>query len=81
MIEDYYLLLIVLGLNYCFAFMMTIELSSFDLMEKSKKVLWVLLIWIVPVVGPLIMHRYLKIGWAKGRISGGNDIQPPSDGI
>jgi len=81
MIEDYFYLLIILGLNYCFAFMLTIELGSFELLERSTKVLWLIFIWLIPILGPLIMHRYLKIGWAKGRNSGGNDIQPPSDGI
>jgi len=59
--------------NYVFAFMLTIEISGLELMPAPKKFLWCLLVWLVPIFGPVLTHKYLKIGWAKGGSNHGGD--------
>ncbi|MFL1483973.1 hypothetical protein [Marinobacter sp. LN3S78] len=67
--------------NYFFAFMLSIEIGEHELMPLKKKIGWHVFTWLVPIVGPLLTHRFLKVGWAKGSGSGGGSgMSPPSDG-
>ncbi|WP_027708302.1 hypothetical protein [Zooshikella ganghwensis] len=81
--SGYWVLVGILAVfNYAFAFILSIEISAFDLMTTRKKLLWNLLAWGVPVIGPIFTHRYLEIGWAKGDSAGGNNTMlPPGDGF
>jgi hypothetical protein len=43
------------------AYFVTIELNDYPLLNKSKKAIWYLFIWLLPVVGTLLAYRKLKI--------------------
>lgn len=58
----------------------TKELIDYPLCSQSKKILWFLLIWFVPILGLIIVHRVLKIGWASSSTTGGDGSILPPDG-
>lgn len=68
-------------LNYGFAFMLSIEINELEILPTSSKAKWLILAWLVPVVGPIYTHKKLNIGWATSDSSGGSSIQPPGDGV
>ena len=68
---------IVAMLNYSFAFMLSIEISANELLSKPKQVMWNLVVWLIPVVGPAVTHYKLSVGWAHEDSTGGNNILPP----
>ena len=67
-------------LNYSFAFIVSIEIASRDLLTVGQKLSWTAFAWLIPLIGPFVAHRHLKIGWARGRNGGGNSNVPPGDG-
>lgn len=55
------------------AYFISIELSDYPLLNKSKKVLWYLIIWLLPVVGPLLAYRKLNIKSGSPASAGGTN--------
>ena len=66
-------LLLVAGLTLIahifLAFFATLEAKEYPLYGLRKRLLMLALIWGIPIIGTLVAHRAMNIGWAKG--SGG----------
>lgn len=73
------LLFVILLAHVALGTMMTIELAQIQMLSKIRKCLWFCFVWLFPVLGPLISHKKLKIGWAKGDSAGGHSSTVPPD--
>lgn len=53
------------------AFLSTIDLKDNPLFSLSKKCLWFLVVWCIPVFGALLFHYKTGLGWSSGHTTGG----------
>ena len=49
------------------------EIVDYPLFSYKKKIKWQLIVWLVPIIGTILTHKILGIGWASGKDSDGGD--------
>jgi len=59
-----------------FAFVLTIEINDFPFLKKWRKFPFLILVWFVPIIGSVIAHKALSIGFGTGvgTFSSGDNI-------
>ncbi|MFA0814094.1 hypothetical protein [Microbulbifer epialgicus] len=79
--EGYKALLGMFAIAYFLAnIALTIELHHYPMKSRVSKVFYYLLVWLIPLIGAISVHKKLKIGWAKGsRFGGHNGPVDPGD--
>ena len=79
---DQWLLLGLLALvpAVIFDFLATSEVIEYPLFSLREKVLWFSLLWLLPYVGVLLVHRKLGLGWGSGKDTDGGDTINVIDG-
>ncbi len=57
----------IIGIIHFFlALFTTIELWEFPLIKFIKKILWLVVIWLIPIIGVILFRNKYSIGWASG---------------
>lgn len=56
------------------AYFVSIELADYPLINKFNKLIWYVIIWLLPVVGTLLAYRKLRIKF-NARVSTGSASQ------
>lgn len=51
----------------------TAEVVEYPLFSRRERVVWFLLLWLLPYAGVLLVHRKLGLGWGSGKDTGGGD--------
>lgn len=69
------LLLLVLGVHLFLAFFASLEVADYPLFSTGQKVLWQSIVWLLPILGTLLAHKKLGLGWASDAAAGGHSSQ------
>ena len=61
------------------SFLATRELNEYPLFSKKRKIFLLVILWCIPIVGAIIVHKAIGLGWAKGETNGGDSSVLPPD--
>ena len=70
---------IVLLISIFFSILATKEVNEYPLFTIKQKIFWLIILWCIPIVGAIIVHKVIGLGWAKGDSSGGDGSVLPPD--
>ena len=66
------LLMLVAIAHFFLAMLATSEVANYPLFNLKQKVIFQLILWLIPIAGTLFIHKKLGIGWGGGSGSGGD---------
>jgi len=55
--------IIVTVLHFFLAILDTSEVADYPLFNLKQKIMWPLILWLLPVIGTLLVHKKLNLGW------------------
>ena len=64
---------IPLLLHLALAFFASMEVTNYPLFKSRQKVLWQIIVWVIPILGTFLLHKKIKLGWGSGESSNGGD--------
>ena len=78
--EIFYAGVAFVGLAWLFiSFLTTRELIDYPFLTYGKKFLFLIILWAIPFIGALVVHKVIGLGWAKEDTSGGDGQFLPPD--
>ncbi len=64
---------IPLLLHLALAFFASMEVANYPLFKFKQKILWQIIVWLIPILGTFLLHRKIELGWGSGKSSNGGD--------
>ena len=53
------------------------EVADYPLFSLKQKITWQIIVWLLPIVGTVLAHKKLGIGWVSGPLAGGDPNSNP----